>query len=418
MTSGKGSPDRNLTDEETRAMVSEALGALPVDGKRVLVIIPDGTRTMPMPFMFGAFEQFLAPRLSALDYLVALGTHPPMSDAQLSKLVGRAVINGQAGKFHIYNHAWNNPDQFTCIGTISSAEISAISGGLMEQSVPVCINRLIFDYDQLIICGPVFPHEVVGFSGGNKYFFPGIAGPEIINFTHWLGAVITNYAVIGNMDTPVRRVIDRAAALIDRPKACFSLVVTHAGLSGIYFGNPEEAWRAAAELSAQKHIVYVDKPFQRALAVMPEMYDDLWTAAKGMYKLEPVLADGGEVVIYAPHITEVSYTHGRLLDEIGYHCRDYFLKQWDKFKNYPGGVLAHSTHLKGMGQYDPATGLETPRLNVTLATGIPEERCRRLNLGYIDPAAVHPDEWRGREDEGLLLVPRAGEILYRVSSRI
>jgi nickel-dependent lactate racemase len=285
---------------------------------------------------------------------------------------------------------------------------------LMSEAVPVKLNKLILDYDQIIICGPVFPHEVVGFSGGNKYFFPGIAGPEIINFTHWLGAVITNYEVIGAGYTPVRAVIDRAATFIDRPSACFGLVVTHAGLAGIYFGPPQEAWKAAAALSAQKHIVWVDKPFRRVLSVMPEMYDDLWTAAKGMYKMEPAVADGGEVVIYAPHLSEVSYTHGKLIDEIGYHCRDYFLAQWERFKDFPGGVLAHSTHVKGLGQYDRATRIETPRIRVTLATGIPRERCRRINLGYQDPGTVILEDWQGREREGILVVPRAGEMLYRI----
>jgi len=418
MLIGKGFSDRILTDNETSVIVGEALSTLPVDGKRVLIIIPDGTRSMPMPFMFGMFENFLGPRIAALDFLVALGTHQPMSDSQLSRLVGRTVVNGQTGKSHIFNHKWNDPDQFACIGAISSVDIDAITSGSMRQCVLVRLNRLIFDYDQLIICGPVFPHEVVGFSGGNKYFFPGIAGSEIINFTHWLGAVITSYKVIGTEHTPVRAVIDQAAALIELPKACFSLVVTHAGLAGIYFGSPEEAWQAAAELSAKKHITYVGKPFQRVLSIMPEMYDDLWTAAKGMYKVEPAIADGGEVVIYAPHIHEVSFTHGKLLDQIGYHCRDYFLKQWDKFKDYPGGVLAHSTHLKGMGLYDPLAGLETPRIRVTLATGIPEARCRHINLGYLDPVGINMEEWKGREEEGVLYVPQAGEMLYRMKSRL
>jgi hypothetical protein len=80
-------------------------------------------------------------------------------------------------------------------------------------------------------------------------------------------------------------------------------------------------------------------------------------------------------------------------------------------------VLAHSTHVKGLGQYDKSSGKETPRIQVTLATGIPPERCRRINLGYLDPASVHPQEWEGREDEGILVVPRAGEILYRVDAR-
>jgi nickel-dependent lactate racemase len=414
MLIGNGFTDRTLSDDETRTIVGEALGTLSLDGKRVLVLIPDGTRTMPMPLMFRLFDQFLGGRAAVLDYLVASGTHQPMSDAQLSKLVGQTVIDGLVGKSHIYTHRWNDPDSFSYIGTILSHDIAAITGGLLRQSVPVRLNRLIFDYDQIIICGPIFPHEVVGFSGGNKYFFPGIAGPEIINFTHWLGALITNYKVIGAGYTPVRAVIDRAAALIDLPKACFSLIITHDGLAGIYFGTPEESWQAATSLSSKKHITYVDRTYQRVLSIMPEMYDDLWTAAKGMYKVEPVVADGGEVVIYAPHIHEVSYTHGKLLDEIGYHCRDYFTKQWDRFKESPGSVLAHSTHVKGLGQYDPATGVETARIRVILATGIPAERCRRINLDYLDPATIHPDEWAGREGEGILSVLKAGEMLYRL----
>jgi lactate racemase len=414
MVLGRGSTDRCLTDEETGMIVSETLGTLHLEGKRVLILIPDGTRSMPMPLMFHLFETVLLPRVQSLDYLVALGTHQPLSDAQLSKLVGREVVNGRTGSSRLFNHEWLDPANFTLIGTLTSSEISRISGGRLSQDVPVRLNKLIFDYDQLIICGPVFPHEVVGFSGGNKYFFPGIAGPEIINFTHWLGALLTNYEIIGTAHTPVRAVIDRAAALIDRPRAGFSLVVNHAGLAGIFFGSPEEAWQAAADLSARTHIIYVDKPFRRVLSVMPQMYDDLWTAGKGMYKMEPVVADGGEVVIYAPHVSEVSYTHGRLIDEIGYHCRDYFLKQWDKFKDYPGCVLAHSTQVKGLGAYDLATGIETSRIRVSLSTGIPARRCRRINLGYLDPGTVDLKDWEDRESEGILLVERAGEMLYRI----
>jgi len=414
MVIGKGFADRYLTSDEVREIVSEGVDALEADGRRVLIIIPDGTRTMPVPQMFSLFQELLLPRARAMDYLIALGTHPPMSDAQLTTHVGQPVVHGQVGKIRIFNHRWDDPLALTTLGTIPASEIGSITGGLMSEEVPVRLNKLIFDYDQILICGPVFPHEVVGFSGGTKYLFPGIAASEIINFTHWLGAVMTNYNIIGSGYTPVRRVIDRAAAMIDRPTACAALVVTYDGLAGLYFGSPHEAWEAAAALSAAKHIMYVDQPFRRVLSIMPRLYDDLWTAGKGMYKMEPAVADGGEVIIYAPHIDEVSYTHGRLIDEIGYHCRDYFLAQWDKYKHYPGGILAHSTHVKGLGTYDAATGVETPRIQVTLATGIPEARCRRINLGYIDPSTIHLEEWKNRESEGVLVVPRAGEMLYRV----
>jgi nickel-dependent lactate racemase len=411
---GQGAVDCCLATEDVRRIVRQGLASLALDGKRLLVIIPDGTRTMPMPLMFSVLAEEAGPRTAALDYLVASGTHQPMSDLQLSRLVGQPVVHEQAGGSRIFNHHWADPGTFATLGTIPAAEIRDLSGGLLDSDVIVSLNKLIFGYDQILICGPVFPHEVVGFSGGNKYLFPGIAGPEIIDFTHWLGAIITNYHVIGAGYTPVRAVIDRAASMVDRPVACMALVVTHGGLAGLFFGPPGEAWRAASDLSARTHIIYVDRPLHRVLSIMPAMYDDLWTAAKGMYKLEPAVADGGEIVIFAPHITEVSYTHGRIIDEVGYHCRDYFLAQWQQFKRYPGGVLAHSTHVKGLGRYDPATRSETPRIRVTLATGISAERCRRINLGYMDPAGVRLEDWRGRESEGILVVPRAGEMLYRL----
>jgi nickel-dependent lactate racemase len=414
MTIGAGAEGKYLTVGEVRRIVAQAFESRELDGKRVIVLIPDGTRTMPMPQMFALFEEILKPRLKTLDYLVALGTHPVLSDQQLSNLVGRTVTHGKVGDTHIFNHHWADPATFAKVGTIPAAEIAKITEGKMSQDVPVALNNLIFNYDHIVICGPVFPHEVVGFSGGNKYLFPGIAGADIINFSHWLGAVITNYEVIGAGYTPVRAVIDRAASLVPLPATCFALVVTHQGIAGLYYDTAQEAWKAAAALSAKVHIQWVDKPYRRVLSMMPELYDDLWTAAKGMYKMEPAVADGGEVVIYSPHIDEVSYTHGKVIDEIGYHCRDYFLKQWDKFKHYPGGVVAHSTHVKGLGVYDAATGIETPRIEVTLATGIPQERCRRINLGYLDPATIKMEEWRNRESEGILVVPRAGEVLYRL----
>lgn len=413
---GKGYTNRQLSEDEIRELVAAALGAARLDGKRVLVLIPDGTRTAPIPLMFRLFHEYLNGRVAALDYLIALGTHQPMSPAAIDRLVGVSAAERATkyGGVNIFNHQWEKPESFATVGEISAAEIAALSGGALQQSVSVRINRLLFDYDQIIICGPTFPHEVVGFSGGNKYFFPGVGGAEVINFSHWLGAVITSYDIIGTKYTPVRRVIDRAAAMIERPKLCFSLVVKGEGLAGLYIAAPEEAYDAAADLSSQVHINWVERPFRRVLSVMPAMYEDLWTAAKGMYKLEPAVADGGEVILYAPHISEISYTHGAQIEAIGYHVRDYFTKQWERFRHYPGGVLAHSTHLAGQGAYDADTAIETPRIRVTLATAIPEERCRRVNLGYINPQSINLEEWRGREAEGILLVPKAGEMLYRV----
>jgi lactate racemase len=414
MTIGNGTVDRTLSQDELRTLISASARELGVEGKRVLAIIPDGTRTMPMAQMFRLLQEEIGGRATACDYLVALGTHPPMSDEQLAQLLGNPVENGTCDGALVLNHRWDLSDTFVDIGTISASEVEQVSGGLLAEPISVKINRLIFEYDQVLICGPVFPHEVVGFSGGNKYLFPGISGKEMIDQTHWLGALLGSYNVIGTETTPVRELINRAASRIKVPVACIALVVTKEGVSGFYFGEPREAWKAAATLSAQIHIEWVEQPFRQVLAVMPGMYADIWTAAKGMYKAEPAMMDGGEVVIYAPHITEFSYTHGPHIEKVGYHCRDYFTKQWEQFSDIPRGVLAHSTHLRGEGAFDVDTGFERDRIRVTLATSISEDRCKRMNLGYLDPAKVDVEQWAGRESEGIKVIPRAGETLYRL----
>jgi len=414
---GRGLVEGYLTSEEVWDLARQGLERLPLDGRRVIVLIPDGTRTMPMPLMFEILERELGARVAALDYLVALGTHSPMSDEQLSRHVGRPVVNGRAGERRIFNHRWDDPATFAHLGMIPARDIAALTLGRLNQDLPVALNRLVVEYDHVVICGPVFPHEVVGFSGGTKYLYPGIAAPEIIHFTHWLGALITSSDVLGTIDTPVRAVINRAAALLDTPISLLAPVVTHEGVAGVFcgeVGGNHDAWRQAAGLSARRHVVWLDQPFDRVLAVMPPMYQDMWTAAKGVYKTEPAVADGGEVIVYAPHVKETSRVHGRLLDEIGYHCRDYFLAQWERFARYPGGILAHSTHVKGRGTFDVGRQMESPRIKVTLATGIPRERCERYSLTHMDPGEVDLAAWSTETTQAECMVPRAGELLFRV----
>jgi nickel-dependent lactate racemase len=416
MVVGQGAPTTVLTDDDVRHLLAEAFDSEQLDGKRVLVIIPDSTRTAPIPLLFGLLYEQIGQRVAQLDYLIALGTHQPMSDAAIDRLVGVSASERSAKypDVQIFNHRWDLPETLLTIGTISRSEAAQLSDGLLAAEVQVTLNRMILDYDLLLICGPVFPHEVAGFSGGAKYLFPGIAGPDIINFTHWLGALSTSMETIGVKDTFVRRVIHRGAEFVPTRVLCLAFVLKGKALHGMYIGSHQEAWSAAADLSGRLNIVWLPQPVRRVLAMPSTMYDDLWTAAKAMYKTEPAIADGGEVIIYAPHLTEISYTHGHLIDQIGYHVRDYFVQQWDRFKDLPGGILAHSTHVKGAGTFDPTTGTETPRITVTLATGIPEERCRQVNLGYADYRSIDPETWQQQAGAESLVVPHAGEMLYRV----
>jgi nickel-dependent lactate racemase len=412
---GNGSITKTLTPSEVQQLVATALDPMALEGKRVLVIIPDSTRTAPIPLMFRLLYDQIGKRVTRLDYLIALGTHPQMSESAIDKLVGVSRRERQENfpNTEIFNHRWDSADQLHTIGTIPGDEIARITNNLICDPVPVRLNRLITNYDLLLICGPVFPHEVIGFSGGAKYLFPGIAGAEIINATHWLGALATSMHTIGVKETPVRRVVHRAAEFIKTPVVCITMVLKGDDLHGMYIGSYLESFNAAADLSATLNIITVPNAFKRVLSMPSERYDDLWTAAKAMYKTEPAIAEGGEVIIYAPHISEVSYTHGALIDRVGYHVRDYFVKQSERFADVPGAIKAHSTHVKGSGEYDAGSKKESPRIQVTLATQIPEERCRLINLGFADYRGINPGEWKNQEKEGVLLVEHAGEMLYR-----
>jgi nickel-dependent lactate racemase len=409
--------NRLVTPEQVAEAIATACPPDRYRDRRVLLIVPDGTRTAPVGLLFRTLFRRIGPVVRQLDVISALGTHQPMTEAQFCERLEISEEERRAtyGAVRFFNHEWDNPAALRQVGTIASAEISHLTDGLFAMDVPVEINARIFDYDQLIVIGPVFPHEVVGFSGGNKYLFPGIGGPQILNFFHWLAGVTTNPMIIGNQWTSVRRVVDKAGAFVPVDKLLLAMVVSpDKSLAGLFAGSMEAAWDAAVQVSKQVHILYQDHPFHTVLSCAPKMYDELWVGGKCMYKLEPVVADGGELIIYAPHIHEVCITHGANIRKVGYHCRDYFLKQWDRFKDFPWGVLAHCTHVYGLGTYE--NGVETPRVRVTLATGIPEEVCREINLGYRDWRTIRVEDYQNREHEGVLHVPKAGEMLYKLKN--
>ena len=410
-----GGPGAVLDEDAVRQFITSALAAADLDGRSVCVIVPDGTRSCPTPLLLSAVHQAVHGRASRITVLVALGTHAAMSEEQLARHLGYEPghLSDRYPGVEVLNHEWWEPSTFVSLGSIDADTIGELSQGLMSRPVDVRLNRAVVEHDVSLVLGPVFPHEVVGFSGGNKYFFPGVAGQEVIDFSHWLGALITSAGIIGTRGTtPVRALINTAAAMIPSRRLAICVVVASgtSALHSVSFGAPEDAWAAAADVSAASHIRYLDAPVRRVVSVVPRKYVDLWTGAKGFYKVEPVVADGGQVILYAPHITHVAETHPAI-EEIGYHCRDYFLAQWDRFSGYHWGDLAHSTHLRGAGTYDAERG-EVDRVTVTLATGIPEDVVRRINLDHLDPAYVDLEDLA--RDPDTLVVPDAGEVLYRL----
>ena len=405
----------SFSEEKVKEIIERGTPAALYEKKRVLVLTPDATRSCPLPMMTSAVREVIGERTAKLDFMVAVGTHPPLSEEKILDLyeITPLIRKEKFGQSQFFCHHWDLPETFLQVGHLSEEEVERMSGGLLREKVSIDINRKIHDYDLILILGPVFPHEVVGFSGGAKYLFPGISGGEFLHFFHWLAAVMTCREIIGKRDTPVRQVIHKAMERIKTPIHCLAMVVRPGeGLYGLFAGDVKEAWAAAADLSAKVHIVVKKKPYRIVMGRAPEMYDEIWTAGKVMYKLEQVVADNGRLIIYAPHVDRVSSTWGDYIEKIGYHVRDYFLFQMENFKEVPRGVLAHSTHVCGTGIYQ--NGIEKPRIQVVLATSIPREKCEQINLGYMDPSEIRIADYTGKEDEGILYVDHAGEILYRL----
>lgn len=405
-----------LTPAEVMEVLTKGLAGR-FTGQKVLVLIPDHTRSLPLPELFRMVVDVLHD-VGKLTFMVALGTHPGYPEEGLNRLVGITAVERATTYRHVglLNHAWDDPAALTSLGVMGQDEIRRLAGASWHSSLPtetnIRINKAALECDAVVIVGPTFPHEVIGFSGGAKYLFPGISGPEVINATHWLGALATVVGTIGIKDTPVRAMVHAAAAQLKTPVTLAALIVQGHELAGVLVGDVYDTWSAAADVSAKRHIHWVDHPYKRVLSCCPPMYDELWTAGKCMYKLEPVVEVGGEVVIYAPHLDVVSHAHGKYIYQVGYHILPYFLNDWDRFKEIPAGVLAHSTHVRGSGVM--VNGVEKANVKVTLASKISAEDCAKMNLGYLDPAAIDPAGWKNREDEGILYVARAGEMLYKV----
>lgn len=397
-----------MTEADIASRFAADVPALLSPGERVLLIIPDTTRTAPIAMLLDKLLPVLQDAGVSVRILVALGTHPPLSDEALRGLTGL----DPHGDVPVLNHAWDNPSQLVELGELSADEVASISGGLMAQRVGLRLNRELVQADRILFLHPVFPHELVGFSGGAKYLFPGVSGPEMIEIVHWLGALVGSNRAIGNIDTPSRRVLNAAAAKLPFPMHSLSFVYHHGDITALEIGDLTPAWERAARHAQKTHTTYKPRPFQRVLSCCPAMYPDLWTGGKCVYKVEPVVADGGELIVYAPHVRAFSEVHQAVVEQLGYHVCDYFLAHMDRYAHLPKAVMAYTVIVKGDGTY--ANGIETPRIRVSFASQIPREACEAANIGYVDPATINPDDWRNREDEGVLFVERAGEMLYRL----
>ena len=386
-------------------------------GERVLAIIPDKTRDDNTHQLFPVASEFLKKRGVALfDALVAQGTHPPMSESQKLSKIGCAGFSGQ-----LFDHRWDEPEELITLGQLSAETVSELTDGLISQAVPVSLNKLLAPgiYDTVLVFGATVPHEVAGFAGGAKYFFPGVAGPELTHTTHWLGALAGIENIIGRVDTPTRRLIEAATGLVPARIISLNTVVSRNDAElvtyALFAGDIRDAFRRAAEVSRRVHIRYTDRKYTRVVALLDPHYDELWVGGKASYKLGAIIEEGGELIIYAPHLTKLSETHGALIEKYGYapleSVRDMLGVSQELRENLC--IAAHLAHVAYAGRLNE-DGKIVPRYQITMATGLDEETCRRVNLGYIDYRSF--DYEAMRSDPDTLIVADAGRDLYLRSS--
>ena len=415
---GQGSATKPLSDSDLRKIVEQALENVP-SGARVLAIVPDKTRDDNTHILFPMASQVLAARkVAKLDALVAQGTHAPMTDAQKRAKIGASATE-TPNLGTIFDHAWDDPKSLVTLGELSGERIAQLSGGLMDDAVPVKLNSLLAPglYDLILVFGATMPHEVAGFAGGAKYFFPGVAGPELTHMTHWLGAMAEIENVIGRVDTPTRRVIEAAAEFVPTPIISFTSVSTRDETGfhtfALFAGDIRKAMRRGAEISRQIHIKYTGRKYRRIIALLDSHYDEMWVGGKASYKLGGIIEQGGELIIYAPHLNQISATHGKLIEKYGYAPLESVREMVEGSPELRANlaIAAHLAHVAYGGSRN-AEGQVIPRFRIVLASAVPEEVCRRVNLGYMDPRTFNRANYEN--DPDTKIVEDAGRDLYLV----
>lgn len=416
---GAGSPTADLSPSDLREILVEALSGIP-HGSSVLAIVADKTRDDNTHILLPLAAQILEEhKIVKLDALIAQGTHSPMTEGEKRAKVGANTTAPIPALGQVYDHDWAKPETLVTIGKLSSEKVRQLTGGLIERDIDLKVNKLLVQYDTILIFGTTVPHEVAGFSGGAKYFFPGVAGPELTHATHWLGALASIEKVIGQVETPTRHLFEAAADFILAKVISLNSVVSrdHGRLRthALFCGDFREAVRQAADVSRHVHIKYTGRKYRRIIALLDEHLEDMWVGGKASYRLGPIIEEGGELIIYAPHMKSVSDVHGELIKKYGYmpleRVRELVATSAELKQNLC--VAAHLAHVSFAGRLTPE-GEIVPRYAITLSSAIPEDICRQINLGYLDPAKFQRKNYEG--DPDTLIVENAGRDLYLVKS--
>ncbi len=416
----------NIVGEDiTRREIEEALSSW-LDGfqrkfDKVLLLPPDYTRSLSQA---GLITQILYERLSPgaqVDIMPALGTHVPVSDEERLKMFGPAIP-----KERFIAHDWR--DDIERIGEIPESYVKEISQGQIDFAIGVEVNKRLFDksYDLIISIGQVVPHEVVGMANYTKNILVGCGGKEIIDKSHFLGAVYGLENLMGKDYSPVRKVFDYAEAnfLCDIPLQYILTVTTtdedETKIRGFWAGRRRELFEEAVRLSQELNFMLLDKPLERVVVYLdPEHYKSTWLGNKAIYRTRMAIADDGELIIIAPGVKQFGEDMAidALIRKYGYSGTPRILELVKKDKDL-GDNLSAAAHL--------IHGSSEERFQSTYAPGyLTREEIEGVNFNYMalsealdmyKPETLH-EGYNTVEGKEVFFIGNPGKGLWALRSR-
>jgi nickel-dependent lactate racemase len=402
--------DLSISGDELRELVYQCLKqAGPL--KKVLLLPPDHTRlnSMAGPISAMVYEK-LTGEGAQVDILPTLGTHNPMTEAQLRMMFGESI---PLEAFKV--HDWRN--DVTRKGEIPGEMLSELSGGKVDYSISVEVNKLLFDgYDLILSIGQIVPHEVVGMANYTKNIVVGAGGSDIINKSHFLGAVCNMETILGRTDTPVRKLFNHAADafLSDLPISYILTVMEQDYASGemhmrgFYAGDDDECYNAACELARTVNIILLDRePTKVVVYLDPHEFQSTWLGNKAVYRTRMAIADEGELIVLAPALKEFGEDHtiDRLIRKFGYRGTPATLEAAEKDEELRNnlGAAAHLIH-----------GSSEGRFSITYCPGADTTLDEIRSVGFEAVAydemvaRYNPDELK----DGFNTMPDGEEIFY------
>lgn len=322
----------SISPDELQGLVIQALEAAlerrgvsaPLAGKRVLLLPPDHTRLYSMagPITAQAFG-WLQERGVLVDVMPTLGTHNAMKEEQLRMMFGDSI---PLDCFKV--HDWR--EDVVRVGEIPGELLATLSQGRVDYAVDVEVSKRLFEgYDLIVSIGQVVPHEVVGMANYTKNIVVGAGGSDLINKSHFLGAVSNMEKVLGRTDSPVRRLLNYAADtfLGALPIEYMLTVMEQDGstseiqMRGFFAGDGAAAYEEACALSRRVNITLLDRePAKVVVYLDPLEFQSTWLGNKAVYRTRMAIADGGELIVLAPALKEFGEdpTIDQLIRRFGY----------------------------------------------------------------------------------------------------